>query len=92
MSVMRGRFLLVFVVISGLFLGACAKTQVDWLYGVGIELSHALSKISVVLKTAETWEPSKHYIYTITVNGNEIVIVPTVDDWTSEVPLDKTVQ
>lgn len=28
MSVMRGRFLLVFVVISGLFLGACAKTQV----------------------------------------------------------------
>lgn len=28
MSVMRGRFLLVLVVISGLFLGACAKTQV----------------------------------------------------------------
>ncbi len=40
----------------------------------------------------ETWEPSKHYIYTITVKGNEIVIVPTVDEWTSEVPLGETVQ
>lgn len=39
-----------------------------------------------------TWEPSKHYIYTITVVGNEIFIVPTVDEWTSKVPLDETVQ
>ena len=43
---------------------------------IGYELSHALSKISVVLKTAETWEPSKHYIYTSTVKGNEILIFP----------------
>lgn len=48
--------------------------------------------LTAPIELDETWLPSKHYIYTITVKGNEIVIVPTVDDWTSEVPLDETVQ
>ena len=28
------------------------------------------------------WDPGKHYIYTITFGGNEILIAPTVTDWT----------
>ena len=30
----------------------------------------------------EAWEIGKHYIYTITFGGNEILISPTVTDWT----------
>ena len=48
--------------------------------------------LTAPIELNETWLPSKHYIYTITVKGNEIVIVPTVDDWTSKETLDKTVQ
>jgi hypothetical protein len=36
------------------------------------------------------WEPGKHYIYTITFGANEILIAPTVEDWTDvtvEVPV-----
>ena len=32
--------------------------------------------------TNNMWEPGKHYIYTITFGGNEILISPTVTDWT----------
>ena len=32
------------------------------------------------------WEPGKHYIYTITFGANEILIAPTVADWT-DVPV-----
>ena len=33
------------------------------------------------------WEPGKHYIYTITIKANEILIAPTPVDWTdSTVP------
>ena len=33
--------------------------------------------------TKETnWEPGKHYIYTITIKANEILIAPTPVDWT----------
>ena len=32
--------------------------------------------------TNNMWEPGKHYIYTITFGGNEILIAPTVTDWT----------
>ena len=30
------------------------------------------------------WLPGKHYIYTITFGGNEILIAPSVTDWTDE--------
>lgn len=31
---------------------------------------------------ATPWEPGKHYIYTITIKANEILIAPTPVDWT----------
>ena len=34
--------------------------------------------------TNNMWEPGKHYIYTITFGGNEILIAPSVTDWTDE--------
>jgi hypothetical protein len=33
--------------------------------------------------TFDKWEPGKHYIYTITFGANEILIAPTVADWTN---------
>ena len=30
------------------------------------------------------WEPGKHYIYTITIKANEILVAPTPVDWTDE--------
>lgn len=30
------------------------------------------------------WEPGKHYIYTITIKANEILVAPTPVDWTYE--------
>ena len=30
----------------------------------------------------QNWEPGKHYIYTITIKANEILIAPTPVDWT----------
>ena len=32
--------------------------------------------------TRTPWEPGKHYIYTITIKANEILIAPTPVDWT----------
>ncbi len=34
--------------------------------------------------TNNMWQPGKHYIYTITFGGNEILIAPSVTDWTDE--------
>jgi hypothetical protein len=34
--------------------------------------------------TDNMWLPGKHYIYTITFGGNEILIAPSVTDWTDE--------
>ena len=30
------------------------------------------------------WEPGKHYIYTVTIKANEILVAPTPVDWTDE--------
>ena len=32
----------------------------------------------------DAWEPDYHYIYTITFGANEILISPSVTDWTDE--------
>lgn len=32
--------------------------------------------------TVNSWEPAKHYIYNITIGIEEILIAPTVEDWT----------
>ena len=42
------------------------------------------------LSLGSEWLPGKHYIYTITFGANEILIAPTVEDWTDvsvEVPV-----
>lgn len=41
--------------------------------------------------TENKWEPGNHYIYTITFGANEILIAPTVEDWT-DVPVEVPVQ
>lgn len=41
--------------------------------------------------TDNMWQPGKHYIYTITFGANEILIAPTVEDWT-DVPVEVPVQ
>lgn len=41
--------------------------------------------------TGNMWEPGKHYIYTITFGANEILIAPTVEDWT-DVPVEVPVR
>ena len=43
--------------------------------------------VGIDLKIAEVaddnvWEPGKHYIYTITIKANEILIAPSAGDWT----------
>ncbi|MBO5815332.1 MAG: fimbrillin family protein [Bacteroidales bacterium] len=34
----------------------------------------------------DKWEPGKHYTYTITFKGEEILIAPTVDEWDAVTP------
>ena len=41
--------------------------------------------------TDNMWQPGKHYIYTITFGANEILIAPTVEDWT-DVPVEVPVR
>lgn len=50
-------------------------------------LSLALTKATADATTATgpgSWEAGKHYIYTITIKANEILIAPTPVDWTDE--------
>ena len=43
------------------------------------------------VKTTE-WEAGKHYIYTITIKANEILIAPTPDEWVDGTPGNITVE
>ena len=38
------------------------------------------------------WEPGKHYVYTITIKANEILIAPTPVDWTDDTNHNVTVE
>ena len=47
-------------------------------------ISDSATGLSLKLNAGNTlnWEPGKHYIYTITIKANEILIAPTPVDWT----------
>lgn len=45
-------------------------------------LDLALAKDNSSNEGPTEWEPGKHYIYTITIKANEILIAPTPVDWT----------
>ena len=47
-------------------------------------LDLALAKDASNAEGPEEWEAGKHYIYTITIKANEILIAPTPVDWTDE--------
>ena len=36
--------------------------------------------------TCDKWEIGKHYVYTLSISAEEILINPKVDDWTVEIP------
>ena len=45
--------------------------------------------LSTLKDNLDTWEPAKHYIYTIEIGTSEILIAPTVEDWTDvEIPVE----
>lgn len=51
------------------------------------EKDHISQSVTLSLEhgtNGEAWEIGKHYIYTITFGGNEILISPTVTKWTDE--------
>ena len=48
------------------------------------DLDLALAKDNSEATGPNTWEPGKHYIYTITIKTNEILIAPKPVDWTDE--------
>lgn len=46
------------------------------------DLDLALAKDASDTEGPTQWEPGKHYIYTITIKANEILVAPTPVDWT----------
>ena len=53
------------------------------------------TKENIALKLDEAnsqWEPGKHYIYTITIKANEILITPSAVDWADQNDKDITVE
>lgn len=53
------------------------------------------TKENIALKLDEAnsqWEPGKHYIYTITIKANEILIAPSAVDWADQTDKDITVE
>lgn len=46
------------------------------------DLDLALAKDANDATDPKQWEPGKHYIYTITIKANEILVAPTPVDWT----------
>jgi hypothetical protein len=47
------------------------------------------AKLSTLKADLDTWAPAKHYIYNIEIGTSEILIAPTVEDWTDvEVPVE----
>jgi hypothetical protein len=47
------------------------------------------AKLSTLKADLDTWAPAKHYIYNIEIGTSEILIAPTVEDWTEvEVPVE----
>ena len=49
-----------------------------------LDLALATNNATPPADGPEEWLPGKHYIYTITIKANEILIAPTPVDWTDE--------
>ena len=48
----------------------------------GLDLALAKDNATTPATGPTAWEPGKHYIYTITIKANEILVAPTPVDWT----------
>lgn len=47
------------------------------------------AKLSAIKADLDTWAPAKHYIYNIEIGTSEILIAPTVEDWSDvKVPVE----
>lgn len=47
------------------------------------------AKLSTLKADLDAWAPAKHYIYNIEIGTSEILIAPTVEDWTDvEIPVE----
>lgn len=64
--------------------------DLSWTYTSSTQntITDTAKNLSLKITTNETdsnnvWEPGKHYIYTITIKANEILVAPTPVDWTS---------
>ena len=62
------------------YTSAASQTITETVTGLDL----ALAKDPSDTTGPTTWEPGKHYIYTITIKANEILIAPTPVDWTDE--------
>ena len=55
-------------------------------------ISDTATGLSLALGSGLAWEPGKHYVYTITIKANEILIAPTPVDWVNDVNHGVTVE
>ena len=59
----------------------------------GQTITETKENIALKLNDANSqWEPGKHYIYTITIKANEILIAPSAVDWADQNDKDITVE
>ena len=60
-----------------------------------VEISETVTNLSLAISNVaadNVWEPGKHYIYTLTIKANEILVAPTVGDWDEDDDQTVTVQ
>ena len=59
--------------------------DIEWTYESSTreDITDSATGLSLKLDANNTldWKPGKHYIYTITLNANEILIAPKPDNW-----------
>lgn len=71
------------------------KIDIEWTYesSTGEDITDSATDLDLKLgSNVQSWEPGKHYIYTITLKANEILIAPTPDDWTESLDNNVTVE
>ena len=68
--------------------------DIAWTYESTTEASitDTATGLSLALGEGLAWEPGKHYVYTITLKANEILIAPTPVDWVAGTPGNVTVE
>ena len=70
--------------------------DIEWTYpsSTGVNISDSATGLSLKLDDGNTlkWEPGKHYVYTITLGANEILISPAPVEWVDGTPGNVTVE